>query len=81
MMNETIENKTISPYSTLVEVEVLAYMKLSCAAIGMVFNIITLVISLFLFLFLLWFNVPVNNFSVMLRRSHLFLGITSTFGE
>ena len=33
----------------------------------------------FLFLFLLWFNVPVNNFSVMLRRSHLFLGITSTF--
>ena len=35
---------------------------------------------LFLFvLFLLWFNVPVNNFSVMLRRSHLFLGITSTF--
>ena len=27
------------------------------------------------------FNVPVNNFSVMLRRSHLFLGITSTFGE
>ena len=32
-------------------------------------------------LFLLWFNVPVNNFSVMLRRSHLFLGITSTFGE
>ena len=32
-----------------------------------------------IFLFLLWFNVPVNNFSVMLRRSHLFLGITSTF--
>ena len=32
-------------------------------------------------LFLLWFNVTVNNFSVMLRRSHLFLGITSTFGE
>ena len=29
---------------------------------------------------LLLFNVPVNNFSVMLRRSHLFLGITSTFG-
>ena len=22
-----------------------------------------------------------NNFSVMLRRSHLFLGITSTFGK
>ena len=35
----------------------------------------------FFFFFLLWFNVPVNNFSVMLRRSHLFLGITSTFGE
>ena len=31
------------------------------------------------FFFLLWFNVPVNNFSVKLRRSHLFLGITSTF--
>ena len=31
-----------------------------------------------------WFglklNVPVNNFSVMLGRSHRFLGITSTFG-
>ena len=25
------------------------------------------------------FNVPVNNFSVMVGRSHLFLGITSTF--
>ena len=24
-------------------------------------------------------NVPVNNFSVMLGRSHRFLGITSTF--
>ena len=33
----------------------------------------------FVFLFLFWFKVPVNNFSVMLRRSHLFLGITSTF--
>ena len=31
------------------------------------------------FFFLLWFNVPVNNFSVMLRWSHLFLGNTSTF--
>ena len=37
--------------------------------------------EMFFVLFLLWFNVPVNNFSVMLRRSHLFLGITSTFGE
>ena len=27
------------------------------------------------------FNVPVNNFSVMLGRSQHFLGITSTFGE
>ena len=26
-------------------------------------------------------NVPVNNFSFMLGRSHRFLGITSTFGE
>ena len=34
-----------------------------------------------LFLFGLMFNVPVNNCLVMLRRSHLFLGITSTFGE
>ena len=39
------------------------------------------VVVLFFVLFSLWFNVPVNNFSVMLRRSHLFLGITSTFGE
>ena len=30
-------------------------------------------------LFVLWFNVPVNNFSVMSGRSHRFLGITSTF--
>ena len=29
--------------------------------------------------FLLMLNVPVNNFSVMSGRSHLFLGITSTF--
>ena len=35
----------------------------------------------FFFFFLFLFNVRVNNFSVMLRRSHLFLGITSTFGE
>ena len=35
----------------------------------------------YFFFFLLLFNVLVNNFSVMLRRSHLFLGITSTFGE
>ena len=28
----------------------------------------------------LMLNVPVNNFSVMLGRSHRFLGITSTFG-
>ena len=26
-------------------------------------------------------NVQVNNFSVMLGRSHRFLGISSTFGE
>ena len=35
----------------------------------------------FLFLFDSCLTLPVNNFSVMLRRSHLFLGITSTFGE
>ena len=28
----------------------------------------------------LMLNVPVNNFSVMLRLSHSILGITSTFG-
>ena len=42
---------------------------------------VVFVIFFFFFFFLVWFNVPVNNFSVMLRRSHLFLGITSTFGE
>ena len=31
-------------------------------------------------LFGLMLNVPVNNFSVMLGRSHRFLGITSTLG-
>ena len=31
------------------------------------------------FWFGLMFKVPVNNFSVMLGRSHRFLGITSTF--
>ena len=31
------------------------------------------------FWFGLVFNVPVNNFSVMLGRSHRFLSITSTF--
>ena len=31
------------------------------------------------FWFGLMLNVPVNNFSVMLGRSHRFLGITSTF--
>ena len=35
----------------------------------------------FLFCFDSGLTVPVNNFSVMLGRSHLFLGITSTFGE
>ena len=39
------------------------------------------VFFLVFFIFLFLFNVPVNNFSVMLRRSHLFLGITSTFGK
>ena len=39
-------------------------------------------ICLFVCLFVLRFNVPVNNFfSVMSGRSHRFLGITSTFGE
>ena len=34
----------------------------------------------FWFWFGLMLNVPVSNFSVMLGRSHRFLGITSTFG-
>ena len=38
-------------------------------------------VNCFFLFFLFLFNVPLNNFSVMLRRSHLFLGITSTFGE
>ena len=33
----------------------------------------------FVCLFGLMLNVPVNNFSAMLGRSHRFLGITSTF--
>ena len=33
------------------------------------------------FWFVLMFNVPVNNFSVLLGLSHRFLGITSTFRE
>ena len=40
------------------------------------FHIIVLSFGLVLML-----NVPVNNFSVTLGRSHRFLGITSTFGE
>ena len=35
----------------------------------------------FFCLFGLRLYVPVNNFSVMLGRSHCFLGITSTFWE
>ena len=39
--------------------------------------------SFFIFLNIVWFglmlNVPVNNISVMLGRSHRFLGITRTF--
>ena len=34
----------------------------------------------FVFLVCLKLNVPVNNFSVMLGRSHRFLGINSTLG-
>ena len=34
-----------------------------------------------LFLVCLKLNVPVNNFSVMLGRSHRFLGITSTLAQ
>ena len=33
-----------------------------------------------MFWFGLMLNIPLNNFSVMLGRSHRFLGITSTFG-
>ena len=34
-----------------------------------------------IYLFVLRFNVPVNNFSVILVQSHSFLGITSTSGS
>ena len=37
--------------------------------------------SNFVCLFVLRLNVPVNNFSVMLGRSQLFLGLTSTVGS
>ena len=50
-MNETIINRTVSQdfeRNTLVEVEVLAYMKLVCAAMGMILNIVTLGISAFI---------------------------------
>ena len=36
---------------------------------------------IFVCLFVLRLNIPVNNFSVMSGWSHRFLGITSTFGE
>ena len=35
-------------------------------------------LNLYLY-YLLLFNIPVNNFSVMLERNYRFLGITSTF--
>ena len=38
-------------------------------------------VQIYIYFFLFLFNVPINNFSVMFRQSHLFLGITSTFGE
>ena len=39
------------------------------------------IVSLCVFLFGLRLYVPVNNLSVMLGRSHRFLGITSPFWE
>ena len=39
------------------------------------------VFDLFVCLFVLRLNVPVNNFSVMSGRSQLFLGLTSTVGS
>ena len=50
-----------------------------CAKIVLGLNHIIKRFVLFVFV-LIVVNVPVNNFSVMLRRSHLFLSITSTFG-
>ena len=59
--------------------------------LGWPFVLIVFFICIFFYLYfilvfrvvLVWFglmlNVPVNNFSVMLGRSHRFLGITSTF--
>ena len=37
--------------------------------------------EVFVCLFVLRLNVPVNNFSVMSGRSHRFLGLTSTVGS
>ena len=41
---------------------------------------LSLVVVFLLFSFGLMLKVPVNNCSVMLGRSHRFMGITSTFG-
>ena len=53
----------------------------TCSRNPFKFDMCTLSFEEDFFFFLFLFNVPVNNFSVMLRRSHLFLGITSAFGE
>ena len=37
--------------------------------------------DIFVCLFVLRLNIPVNNFSVMSGWSHLFLDVTSTLGE
>ena len=44
-------------------------------------NIKQLIDCLFVCLFVLRLNVPVNNFSVMSGRSQLFLGLSSTVGS
>ena len=49
------------------------YASVTCTPLSHLHGIVGLV------LVLLRLNVPVNNFSVMSGRSHLFLGITSTF--
>ena len=39
------------------------------------------ILSFLFIFFVLWFNVPVNNFSAILGHSHTFLGTDQYFGK
>ena len=69
---------SVSWLKIFLEIYILTWNFHSCIHLS---KILVIWIILFVCLYDFLFNVPVNNFSVMLRRSHLFLGITSTFGE